>query len=279
SGFRCGDKYGGWALLFDGLRKCILDGVNLSDKVQLYRNENYALMRILLHQVLTLPPRVIAVPFAVKSGEDFAVAPASSPQNKMQMPSKLPHSSTPQPPKWGGGDYAAFYIDYVNQVVFAPIGLPQLYCKPTDAEPALSYKAAGSDAYDFSSVQPGEIWGDMTLFCGSQGWNLSAHQLAIFMHGLTQSAGIVPTSVMQRMEDENLGLWYNDNGNGLASWSHGGYHPAESNKGEVNTLVVAFNNGLSAAVIVNSKFKGDDFFNQLVDAIKETPPVKSSSMQ
>ncbi len=68
SGFRCGDKYGGWALLFDGLRKCILDGVNLSDKVQLYRNENYALMRILLHQVLYVAPRVIAIPFAVKSG-------------------------------------------------------------------------------------------------------------------------------------------------------------------------------------------------------------------
>ena len=170
---------------------------------------------------------------------------------------------------WNEASYASNYITYVDRTVFEPLGLPALQCRPTDPLPALSYKSATANPLDFSTVQVGEIWGDMSLVCGSQGWNLSAHQLATFVHGLFQTEKIVPKSVAQQMEDGNFGMYWGDNSGGLESWSHGGYHPAESNNGEINTLAIAFNNGLSIGVIVNSKFNGN-FFNDVVSAVKET---------
>ena len=193
-----------------------------------YRNANFAIFRVLIPRVATgLPPSV----------------------------------------SWSEAAYAAAYVDYVNKVVFQPLGLPVLFCKPTDAQPALSYKSATANPLDFSAVQPGDAWGDMTLICGSQGWFLSALQLARFAQGLFQTAKILPQAALQRMKERGFGMNRIDHGGGLESWSHGGFHPAEMNKGEINTLVVSFNNGVSIGLVINSKFNGN-YVEETFNAVK-----------
>ena len=69
------------------------------------------------------------------------------------------------------------------------------------------------------------------------------------------------------MKSENLGLWARESG-GLAYHGHGGFHPAERNRGELHTFVGAFSNGLTVGVVVNSKFKGK-IVPELARAIRE----------
>ncbi len=242
SGIRC-DAKGGIALSYAGLKQCLADGVNLNDKTAWdYENTNFALMRVLI-------PRLEVAP--INLGRPI-------PGGVMKLPAAA---------NWTPEDYANRYIAYVNSAVFKPVGLPALACKVTDGSPALSYKSASANPLDFSVVQAGEIWGDMTLRCASQGWFMSARQLAMFMHGLSQTNNIVKPAIYEQMQDNALGLYWNNYNNGLGSWSHGGFHPAEMNQGEINTVVVGFNNGLSAGVVVNSKFNGS-ILGQLVQAIQ-----------
>jgi hypothetical protein len=66
------------------------------------------------------------------------------------------------------GSSAAFYINYVNQHVFAPLQIPARDCKPppSGTDYILSYPLpAGSS--------PGINWGDGTLQCGAGNWWLS----------------------------------------------------------------------------------------------------------
>ena len=196
----------------------------------IYHNENYALMRILIPQI-----------------------------NGFVLP-----ASGIAPP------YAHLYRDYVNKTVFAPAGLPLMQCKPTDAIPALSYKSATSNKWDFSKVGPGEVWGDMTAVCGSQGWFLSARQMAQTMRAIMTPDKILPASLVERMKTDNLAV-YGRNDGGVVSWNHGGYHPAEWNKGEINTLLIHFNNGVSAGVIINSPYgagAAGNYFADLIASVK-----------
>jgi len=197
-----------------------------------YKNENFALMRILIPQI-----------------EGTAgTAPGATPP------------------------YASLYRAYVNKTVFAPAGLPTMECKPTDTLPALSYKSATANKWDFSKVGPGEIWGDMGAVCGSQGWFLSAHQMAQAMKAIMTPGKILTPSLVDRMKKDNLAVYFGDHGGGLQSWNHGGYHPAEWNKGEINTLLIHFGNGVSAGVIVNSPYGaggvGGDYFGDLIASVK-----------
>ena len=90
---------------------------------------------------------------------------------------------------------------------------------------------------------------------GSAGWFFSARQLAIFMHALTRTSKILPGEIVAQMKAENLGLWAREHG-GVAWHGHGGFHPGARNRGELHTFVGAFGNGLTVALVVNSKFKG-----------------------
>jgi hypothetical protein len=60
-------------------------------------------------------------------------------------------------------------------------------------------------------------------------------------------------------------------GGGLQSWGHGGYHPAVRNNGEINTLIIHFNNGVSAGVIINSPYgagTGGDFGGDVIASLQ-----------
>lgn len=171
-----------------------------------------------------------------------------------------------------GATHAGVYRNYVNEVVFAPAGLPVMHCKVTDAIPALSYKSATADKWDFSKVGAGETWGDMSEVCGSQGWFLSAHQMAQAMSAIMTPGKILPASTLERMKNDRLAVRFNDHGDGLQSWSHSGGHPAENNNGEINTLIYHFSNGVSVGVIVNSPYGaggvGGNLAGDLIASVK-----------
>lgn len=220
----------GCSIDYDGLKACAAAGVNMADKGTAisywtrYSNANYALMRLII-------PRV----------QD---------------------GSIPATPEAQGDRYEFL----VNQFTFGPAGVGGSTCAPPAVNPALSYISTKDDMiwnstapqnFDFTTVKPGQPWGEMKTVCGSQGWNLSSRQLATFAHALWQTDKILPQPVVDTMRAQNLSMiWYNF-GDGLEAYGHGGYHPAPNNQGEINTLILGFNNGISIGAIVNSRYNGN----------------------
>jgi hypothetical protein len=74
---------------------------------------------------------------------------------------------------------AAFYISYMNQHVFRPVGLPALACRaPKSANDIPGYRFPAIMSYPFPPGSAhGEDWGDWTLICGGGGWVMSPAQL------------------------------------------------------------------------------------------------------
>jgi len=74
---------------------------------------------------------------------------------------------------------AAFYLTYMNQHVFRPVGVPNRACKAPKTSndmPEYRFPAAMSYPYPAKSAH-GDDWGDWTLACGGGGWVLSAGDL------------------------------------------------------------------------------------------------------
>jgi hypothetical protein len=115
--------------------------------------------------------------------------------------------------------------------------------------------------------------GDMTLSCGSQGWQLSAIQLAAFMHELQTGPKIVAPSVADTMRTSQFGMYARTvtsakHPQGLVYWHHNGYHPASMNAGEINTVMMYYANGVTVAAIINSSYAPDDnYYPALENAI------------
>lgn len=159
--------------------------------------------------------------------------------------------------------YAKLYADYVRQNIFAPIGLSGIDLKPISTNPGLAYQFP-------SPVQGGESFGDMTETSASRGWNMSSKQLAIFLHNLLHTEKILPREISRRMRDEQLGLWKMPVVGTLVDYEHGGYYPGKQNKGEMNTMIASFSNGVNVAIIVNSQFgPGMSVATQVREAMKE----------
>lgn len=74
---------------------------------------------------------------------------------------------------------AAFYVTYMNQHVFRPVGVPQRACKaPKTANDVPGYRFPAVMSYpDPAGSAHGDDWGDWTLACGGGGWVLSARDL------------------------------------------------------------------------------------------------------
>jgi hypothetical protein len=162
-------------------------------------------------------------------------------------------------------EYGNPYVTIVNRQTFNGAGLPFLTCKSPQPEPALSYKSTKDDGatvfhannFDFGAVLPGQDWGDMTAVCGSQGWDPNSHEIARFMHDLMLTAKILPQAAVDEMHAGNLGMFYADYGGGVTACVHGGWHPAGWNKGEVNTLIITYSNGITIGAVINSRYNGD----------------------
>jgi CubicO group peptidase (beta-lactamase class C family) len=229
SGIRCGAE-----VTYENLKACVAGGVNPADKsVQKYNNSNYALFRFII-------PRLNGFPVT---------------------PIKIDESKLP-------AIYAKLYADYVKQNIFAPIGLNGIDLKPIATNPALAYQFP-------SPVQAGDSFGDMTETSASRGWNMSSKQLAIFLHNLVSTEKIVSSETSARMKDEGLGLWKVPVTGRLVDYEHGGHYPGKDdkgnvfNKGEMNTLIANFSNGVNVAIIVNSQFSSGSIANAAREAMKE----------
>ena len=244
SGIRCTE-----AAKYLAMKACFAEGIDEQLKAEYkYNNTNFAVFRIILPRLDGMPPPMLRALEEIElRGDPMPIANA----------------------------IATHYAAHMNMNVFAPAGLPVMHCRYTDAMPALSYKSANpEEPLNFSVVGPSENWGDMSLSCGSGGWFFSARQLAIFMHALTHTAKILPPETVAQMKAEQLGLHPRDHRGGLTSYSHGGFHPAERNKGELHTMIADFSNGLSVGLVVNSKFSGS-IPAEVVRAVREADSLKA----
>ncbi len=144
------------------LKTLIADGVTLADKaVASYNNCNFAIFRELL-------PFMEGHPI---TGTDDERAEASS----------------------------AFYIAYMNQHVFQPVGIPQRECKPPSTTDVI---------FSYSSVlgaESGTDWGDWTLSCAGGGWVVSAADLYAIMNDLANGNVLLTPSQKTQMNSDCLG--------------------------------------------------------------------------
>lgn len=199
------------------LRECVAGSVKRAGAVeQVYNNNNYALFRIII-------PRLAGFKDSLLSGDA---------QNSK--------------------DYASFYATYVQKNIFAPLGLSGIDLKPAAINPALAYQFP-------SPVIAGESFGDMTETNASRGWNMNTKQLATFINGLLYTEKIVSKRISEQMKKDQLGLWQFIVADKIVDYEHGGHYPGKENgslknAGEMNTLIAAFPNGVSVAIIVNSQF-------------------------
>lgn len=163
---------------------------------------------------------------------------------------------------------ADVYIKYVNDNVFAKAGLPQIFCEPTDGnKQGLAYKYA-------VPVGNGTDFGNKTLVCGSEGWVLSAADLAKYFQALNEGYKIVPAVIPARMRAELLGYdgvaKFDTKEGKITRWFKGGNHPAAQNPGEINTLLLKFSNNVELAIIINSNFtNGVDYGSVVTDAMHD----------
>jgi D-alanyl-D-alanine carboxypeptidase len=216
------------------LKECVAGGVTMTNKSeQKYNNNNYGLFRILIPRLAGFKDNLLS----------------NDAQNSK--------------------DYAEFYATYVKENVFAPIGLRGIDTKPIAVNPALAYQFP-------SPVIAGGDFGDMTEISASQGWNMSSKQLATFINGLLYTEKIVPSAISEKMKTDQLGLWQANIGGKIVDYEHGGYYPGKNDKGalwnagEMNTMIAAFPNGVSVAIIINSQFgPGQSFADAARAAMSE----------
>jgi len=188
---------------YSDLKALIANGVNVSDiGVPSYNNCNFAIFRELLpvmegYQFVFFPP-----PFG----------PPIDVQRAAQS--------------------ASFYISYMNQNVFQPVGVPVSACKPpAGTNDMLSYPyPAGTTS--------GTDWGDWTLSCGGGGWVLSAQQIFSVIDDLADGNVLLTNAQKNQMFTDCLGwdcavrpdcpnpyVCKNgslNNGNGIAVWTYAG---------------------------------------------------------
>ncbi len=243
AGLRCHGNLG-----YDTVKECFSTSIVEADKGKVrYNNHDYGVFRIIMPLLEGMPEATLrGLEEQERNGNSEPIADA----------------------------LAERYAQLMNELVFQPAGLPTMYCKVTDAEPALAYRSENTkNPFDFSKLMPGEPWGDLCPRSGAQGWFFSARQLATFIQALTHTQKILPPETVALMKNQELGIFRNNN-DGLISYHHIGLHPANATRGEVSTLVIDFSNGVSAGVVVNSKFKGkNNIFKEIVGIVHDAGAV------
>jgi CubicO group peptidase (beta-lactamase class C family) len=125
---------------------------------------------------------------------------------------------------------AGFYIDYVNQNVFGPAGVPGLRnCKPTTNSllKMLSYPSP-------PTTSSGTDWGDFTLQCGAGGWNMSANDLTLVFNSLVSGSLLTPAQQTQL---------YTGGGSMYPGTGAGSMYPGLGWDNTVNNCPGAYQNG------------------------------------
>lgn len=155
----CGNE-----ITYSALKTIVANGVTASNigKPQ-YGNCNFALLRELMPSLL-----------------------GQSLNNVPDGPQRAQQSST-------------MYINYMNEHVFEPVGVPVSTCKPpSGSSDILSYtNPAGSTS--------GTDWGDWSLQCGSGGWVLSANNIFNVINDLATGNVLLTSAEKKQMVTDCLG--------------------------------------------------------------------------
>lgn len=193
-----------------------------------YRNSNYALLR-----------------FAIVSLSGKSVTPVAAGATLAQK--KLAEDKQAQ-------EYGEKYVEYCQENIFGKIGTASasINCKqvPASDNPGLCYQFP-------KDGKAGEIWGDFTQYNASQGWYMTSAQLANYFGSLMYTEKLLPKATTDQMKKESIG--FQPSGptpKGLALYYHGGYYPGKGygNKGELNAMVLGYDNGVQISIIINSQY-------------------------
>jgi CubicO group peptidase (beta-lactamase class C family) len=213
SGFRSG------AIDYADLKDMIKQGIHPADHgVDKYQNCNYAIMRLLIPKLAKMP--VIEIPASIPA----ALLPAQESIQTMQ--------------------YAVDYMDFVQKKLFTPVGLPTMRCKPKANDPALCYQFPETSAH-------GGDFGDHTLICGSSGWNMSTRQMSTFFSHLHYTNQVWNDNLNNYMK--KLCYEIGTTPKGVGYYEKEGYYPGSENPGELNSVMVGFENGIIVVLIANSQ--------------------------
>ncbi|MGH9334891.1 MAG: serine hydrolase, partial [Vicinamibacteria bacterium] len=193
--------------------------IHLADKVPSYENVNYSLLRILV---------------ASLDG----------------------YGSWAQNP---GPNTAARFITYVNQKIFAPLGIYNVQYKPASYAPTLFYPNPPGNTH-------GTAYGDWTLIPGSAGGHNSVHELAVFTDAVFKGV-LLSGSITGQLKQHGLGFGdYGTLPDGSTCWGKGGYFPGSWNGGaELNSVVVHCSNGVTGMLVINGTTSAKTAF---MDALK-----------
>jgi CubicO group peptidase (beta-lactamase class C family) len=160
-----------------------------------------------------------------------------------------------------GPKSSARFIKYVNEQVFAPLGIYNVQFKADVYAPTLFYP------YPAGTSQ-GTTYGDWTLKPGSAGVYASIHELAFFIHG-TFSGKLLTKAKLDELKAEELGMAnLAALPDGSTCWGKAGHFPAETNDGaELNSVIVGCDNGVDIALVVNGSV---DANNVVVEALTKS---------
>ena len=237
---------------YQGLKELVGQPIPARDPVTkeygyLYRNTNYALMRLLI------PYLAGASIVQVQPGSNVALI------EQMQE-----------------AQYASAHISYTQKVIWDKTGVTSnMQCKPLPLYPALAY---GKPA----TATNGTDYGDWTLVAGSCGWNASSFQLAYLLWTLHATTKIMPKWLSDAMlsgtNENNNFMGYDKTGtaaNGISYvWKSGDLpynpDPKKPYSGELRAKAVVYANGVYAVVMVNSVFDSQDLNDVIRRAFEAT---------
>jgi CubicO group peptidase (beta-lactamase class C family) len=160
-----------------------------------------------------------------------------------------------------GPKSSAYFVRYVNEMVFAPLGIYNVEFKADVYAPTLFYP------YPAGTSQ-GTTYGDWTLQPGSAGVYASIHELAFFTHG-TFSGKLLTKSKLDELKAEELGMVnFAALPDGSTCWGKTGHFPAETNGGaELNSVIVGCDNSIDIAMVVNGSV---DVTDLVIEALNES---------
>jgi CubicO group peptidase (beta-lactamase class C family) len=217
---RSGFRFKG-GLEYAALKKDMAAGVDVSDignddDDAAYQGENFAIMRLLIPALAGYP-----IPQDSKGGSALEVLQAAA--------------------------YAGYYIDYVQKELFAKASLPNLTCEAEAFTTGMCYHFPHNN-------KPGTDFGNNTLVAGSKGWVMSAAELAKLFRIVHHTENILPAWLSNKMKNKLLG--YDSNGStseGVDFYWKNGKYPGSQNAGELNSLIIGYDNDVQVALIINSE--------------------------
>ena len=153
-----------------------------------------------------------------------------------------------------GDGSAARFIDYVNDHIFAPLGIYNVAYKATGTAPTLFYPNPPGSAN-------GTAYGDWTLKPGSAGGHNSLHELAVF--GAATFGGILlGSAAVADLKAQGLGFGdYGTYADGTQCYGKGGFFPGSWNGGaELSTVLVHCDNGVNVMFMINGEMSAKAIF-------------------